>query len=144
MQADAALPLATPAVQLDQETYEKMVAIAASGKAGGTMVTFDLNKKALYFSKQPIPFLREHLAPLPVYKHLGIYAYRYETLKQFVALAPTPLEQTEGLEQLRALEHGIPIQVVEVDFGGRKVWSVDNPEDAEQVAALIAEQGELV
>ena len=72
-------------------------------------------------------------------KHVGLYAYRREALLRFAALAPSPLEEAEGLEQLRALHHGIKIRVVPVD--GRGGPAVDTPEDLERVRALLARIG---
>lgn len=92
---------------------------------------------ALYFSRSLIPFHRDahdpasRVAPL---LHLGIYGYRRDILRKLVRLAPTPLEQSEKLEQLRALEHGIPIRVLETSHRG---VGVDTPEDAIQVEKLI-------
>ena len=68
---------------------------------------------ALYFSRLPIPFDREGTAAPAYWKHLGIYAYRREALESFHRFPPSALEAAERLEQLRFLEHGIPIHVVE-------------------------------
>jgi 3-deoxy-manno-octulosonate cytidylyltransferase (CMP-KDO synthetase) len=144
MQADAALPMATPAVRLNRQQYEDLVASKASGQAGGTTVTFDHNYKALYFSKRVIPFIRGENDNPPVYRHIGLYAYRRATLERLCQLEPGPLEQVEQLEQLRALENGIPIKVVEVDYRGRTHWSVDAPDDVTMAETLIAREGELV
>ena len=112
---------------------------------GGTLVVFDRNMNALYFSKTPIPFVRPNkLKELPLYRHIGLYAYRYETLANYLTLQPGPLEQVEGLEQLRALENGINVRVVLVDYRGRTHWSVDSPDDVSKVEAIIAREGELV
>ena len=74
----------------------------------------------------------------------GTYAYRYETLEHYLSLKPTPLEQAESLEQLRALENGMPIKIAIVDYRDRTPWSVDNPEDIGIVEKIIAREGELV
>jgi 3-deoxy-manno-octulosonate cytidylyltransferase (CMP-KDO synthetase) len=93
--------------------------------------------RALYFSRAPVPWPRDSVAAdLPTrfagaWRHIGIYAYRVRTLLQFAAWAPTPLEMTEQLEQLRALEHGMRIHLVtlaEAPPGG-----VDTPQDLERV-----------
>jgi 3-deoxy-manno-octulosonate cytidylyltransferase (CMP-KDO synthetase) len=100
-------------------------------------VVLSLSGDALYFSRRLIPFHRDahdptsKLAPL---LHLGIYGYRRDVLTKLVRLAPTPLELSEKLEQLRALEHGIPIRVIETTH--RSV-GVDTPEDAAQVERLL-------
>ncbi len=138
--------LATPAVKLSAKGIETYLANTRAGKVGGTFVTFDKQNRALYFSKNVIPFPREkdETGVAPVYKHIGIYAYAYKTLTEYLTLEPGVFEVTEGLEQLRALENGIPIDVVHVDFQGRTAWSVDNPEDVEAVEKIIATEGELL
>jgi 3-deoxy-manno-octulosonate cytidylyltransferase (CMP-KDO synthetase) len=97
---------------------------------------------ALYFSRRTIPFLREssdrsaaeQLAAFPFLKHLGIYGYRRDTLLRMVKLPISPLEAAEKLEQLRALENGISIAVIRVDYDG---VGVDIPEDVAKVEALL-------
>lgn len=74
-------------------------------------VVTDMNGNALYFSRSRIPYPRQAQADGTVYRHLGIYAYRYDYLQRFTSRAPTVLERTECLEQLRALEHGDRIAV---------------------------------
>lgn len=143
MAEDPALQLATPAVALTEDAYAKLASAKAAGEVGGTTVVFDKAMNALYFSKAIIPFRRED-AGVPVHKHIGLYAYRFKTLETLVALEPTPLERTESLEQLRALENGIPIRIVMTDYRGRTPWSVDSPRDAEIAAQIIAREGEIV
>ncbi len=99
---------------------------------------FTTDGRALYFSRSLIPFPREGVAE-SVYGHIGIYAFRMKTLETFVSLPAGRLERTEKLEQLRLLENGIPIHVVETDF--RSV-GVDRPEDVREVAAILAETPE--
>ena len=72
-------------------------------------------------------------------KHIGLYVYTRETLLWYAALDPTPLEQTEKLEQLRALENGCPIRVVQVDYSP---IGVDTPEDLERVRRIFAGAGD--
>lgn len=95
---------------------------------------------ALYFSRSRIPFHRDikdkGCAVTPLL-HLGIYGYRRDILTKLVKLAPTPLEQCEKLEQLRALEHGIAIRVIRTDHRG---VGVDTPADALRVEKLLAQQ----
>ncbi len=98
--------------------------------------------RALYFSRRTIPFLREHAAQsaavqaaaFPFLKHLGIYGYRRDALLRLVTFPQSPLEQAERLEQLRALENGIPIAVVRVDYDS---VGVDIPADVERVERLL-------
>lgn len=98
---------------------------------------------ALYFSRRTIPYLRdaasrpapEQLAAFPFLHHLGIYGYRRETLERLVQLPPSPLEQAERLEQLRALEAGVRVAVVRVEH---ESVGVDVPADVARVEALLA------
>jgi 3-deoxy-manno-octulosonate cytidylyltransferase (CMP-KDO synthetase) len=98
-------------------------------------VVLDRRGFALYFSRAPIPHRRDEAAA-PLWQHVGLYAYRRDFLQRYVALAPTPLEQAEALEQLRALEHGHRIRVAVVE-GWRSV-PVDVPEDVAKVEAILA------
>ncbi len=85
------------------------------GNPNVVKVIVDQRGRAIYFSRHPIPYHRDADGARPTYrKHLGLYAYRCDTLLRLSALEPTPLEQAEKLEQLRALEHGITIAVAEV------------------------------
>ena len=97
-------------------------------------VVLGRDKRALYFSRSRIPYERERTDVVPLL-HLGIYAYRRELLLQFVKWKPTPLEETEKLEQLRALENGVEIQVV---LTKGEHFGVDTPEDAARAEALLA------
>jgi 3-deoxy-manno-octulosonate cytidylyltransferase (CMP-KDO synthetase) len=96
-------------------------------------VVTDREGFALYFSRARIPYPRDPNAA-EVRKHIGIYAYQRDFLIAFSRLAPTPLEQAESLEQLRALENGYRIKMVETDFSP---MSVDTPEDLERVRQLF-------
>lgn len=91
---------------------------------------------ALYFSRAPIPHVRaaSHHTEPPL-KHIGLYVYRREFLLRLAALAPTPLETAESLEQLRALEHGFRIRVVE---SAHDSIGVDTPADLDRVRRLVA------
>jgi 3-deoxy-manno-octulosonate cytidylyltransferase (CMP-KDO synthetase) len=98
--------------------------------------------RALYFSRRTIPYLREaahrspaeQLAAFSFLKHLGIYGYRRETLLSLVKFPISPLEQAEKLEQLRALENGIQIAVVKVNYDS---VGVDTPEDVARVEHIL-------
>ena len=98
-------------------------------------VVTDKNGYALYFSRSLLPYPRH--TGTPVYKHIGIYAYKRDFLLQYAKMATTPLEQAESLEQLRALENGYRIKVIETQahFVG-----VDTEEDLERVRAIYAQQ----
>lgn len=95
-------------------------------------VVSDVRGFALYFSRSPIPFVRGDRAPS--YKHLGLYVYRREFLNTIAALPPTALERSESLEQLRVLENGFTIKVVETRHDS---VGVDTPEDLERVRRLL-------
>ena len=99
------------------------------------VVTTSLGR-ALYFSRSPLPFTRAWTPELVVWRHVGIYAFRAEALKQYVAWTPSPLEISESLEQLRALENGMPIMVLPTEFRCR---GVDRPEDVPGVEAELAQ-----
>jgi 3-deoxy-manno-octulosonate cytidylyltransferase (CMP-KDO synthetase) len=96
-------------------------------------VITDLAGDAIYFSRLPIPYYREKSAS-PYFKHIGIYLYQRDFLLGYSALPVGPLERAERLEQLRALENGLKIRVVETDY---ESLGVDTPEDLERVAALF-------
>jgi 3-deoxy-manno-octulosonate cytidylyltransferase (CMP-KDO synthetase) len=98
-------------------------------------VVFGTRHQALYFSRAPIPFCRDGHAPPTCYGHIGLYAFRMETLRQFVVLGPSPLETTEKLEQLRLLENEIPIQVV---LTHHQSIGVDRPADVAAVTRILA------
>jgi len=151
LQADATIDIATPATRMRMEAYEELCKQKQAGNAGGTLVTFDKNGRALYFSKSPIPyirkidqFLKRPASEFPVFRHIGLYGYRYSALERYVGLPASPLELSEGLEQLRALENGMYMRVVEVNYGNRTHWSVDSPDDAKLVEQIILKEGELV
>jgi len=105
-------------------------------------VVVNASGRALYFSRRTIPFVRdaasrpvaEQLAAFPFLKHLGIYGYRRETLLSLVKFPVSPLEAAEKLEQLRALENGIDIAVVRVNY---ESIGVDVPEDVARVEKLL-------
>lgn len=107
-----------------------------------TKVVFDYNNYALYFSRSPIPYVRDARTNLEkvqlgeVYKHIGLYVFRREALIKFTKLEPTDLEKTEKLEQLRMLENSFKIKIVVTEMDS---FSVDTPEDLER-ARLIYKQ----
>lgn len=144
---DPSLPMAT--LSLPLRSAEEMLAPSV------VKVVADARGDALYFSRSPIPHVRLGASSDPraaaeaavaralARKHVGLYAYRREALLRFASLDPSPLEQAEGLEQLRALHHGMRIRVVPVD--GEGGVAVDTPEDLERVRALLApEKGRTV
>ncbi|MCC6490918.1 MAG: 3-deoxy-manno-octulosonate cytidylyltransferase [Candidatus Hydrogenedentes bacterium] len=109
---------------------------------GIVKVVCDRRGNAMYFSRSPIPYARENV-PHTVYEHVGLYVYRREFLLKFAQLPPAPLEQVECLEQLRALENGYRIRVVESKCEDHHFcgFSVDTPEDLARAEALLRERG---
>jgi 3-deoxy-manno-octulosonate cytidylyltransferase (CMP-KDO synthetase) len=102
-----------------------------------TKVVVDRAGDALYFSRAPIPCDRGPGGPAPAraYKHIGLYVYRRTFLLELARLAPTPLERTEGIEQLRALEHGYRIRTVETAHDS---LGVDTADDLERARGLLS------
>jgi len=98
-------------------------------------VVTGIHGRALYFSRSPLPFFRNRVPGLAVLRHKGIYAYSRAFIERFVAWPPSPLEQAESLEQLRALEHGASISVILTDDDSP---GVDTPEQARHIEALLA------
>jgi 3-deoxy-manno-octulosonate cytidylyltransferase (CMP-KDO synthetase) len=97
-------------------------------------VVFDHDHIAIYFSRATIPFVRDRGHEVSYYKHHGIYAYRRQFLEIFTKLPQGTLEMLEALEQLRALEHGYRIKVVETHYDSVEV---DTPQELERVKNLL-------
>lgn len=129
--ADADAAMATAAHPADA---------AAGADPNRVKVVTDLRGRALYFSRSPIPWPGAEAEAPALLQHVGIYAYRRPFLLDYVALPPTPLERAEGLEQLRALEHGHAIAVAVVDWRGAPV---DVPADVPRAEARLRELGRL-
>jgi 3-deoxy-manno-octulosonate cytidylyltransferase (CMP-KDO synthetase) len=98
-------------------------------------VVVDRDGFAMYFSRAPIPFARNPDSGADAWRHVGLYVYRRDCLLRLASLTPTSLERAEALEQLRALEHGIRIRVVETHYD---TIGVDTPADLERVRQLAA------
>ncbi len=96
-------------------------------------VITDKNSNAIYFSRSPIPYNRDG-SDIAYYRHIGIYAYRMNFLKKYTKLKPTILEKTESLEQLRVIENGYKIKVVNTEF---IIKGVDTPSDLEAIVNYI-------
>jgi 3-deoxy-manno-octulosonate cytidylyltransferase (CMP-KDO synthetase) len=101
-------------------------------------VICDRSDFAIYFSRFPIPYYRDRGADKIYHKHLGIYAYTKDFLYTFKNLPRSELEQAEKLEQLRALQAGVKIKVIETQFDS---WGVDTEEDFQEVEKILAEKG---
>ncbi len=135
---------ATPVLRAEGRTLAGFRADRRAGRVGGTTAVFGAARQALYFSKEVIPFADGPYAddaPTPVFHHVGIYAYRAAVLLTYPNWVPGPLEQLEGLEQLRFLENGRSMLCVEVEARGRLFWELNNPADVPRIEAMLAEMG---
>ena len=139
----AGVQMATPVLRCTPEALAHLRDDRRAGRVGATTAVFDRAGRALYFSKEVLPHT-DALAPgatVPVFHHVGVYAYRPAALAAYRSLPPGPLEALEGLEQLRFLENGVPVHCVEVDSRGRAFWEVNTPEDVPRVEAMLAAEG---
>jgi 3-deoxy-manno-octulosonate cytidylyltransferase (CMP-KDO synthetase) len=142
MARDPAVQVATPVLRCDRATHAHLLEDRRAGRVGATTAVFDARGDALYFSKEVIPFtdaaaLGEGEGPVPVYHHVGVYAYRPAALATYDGWAPGRLECLEGLEQLRFLENRAPVRCVEVSARGRVFWELNNPEDVARIEAVL-------
>jgi 3-deoxy-manno-octulosonate cytidylyltransferase (CMP-KDO synthetase) len=136
--------VATPVLRCDAEALNGFLDDRKNGRVGGTTAVFDRAMRAMYFSKEVIPFTgREYTDHdlVPVFHHVGVYAYRASALAQYMGWESGPLETLEGLEQLRFMENGEPVLCVEVDGKGRAFWELNNPEDVVRIESKLAEMG---
>ncbi len=140
MVANPEVQMATPVLRCDAQTYANFVEDRKNDRVGGTTAVFDRNRNALYFSKEVIPYTGKTFGEgddIPVFHHVGVYAYRPEALLAYGSWPVGPLERFEGLEQLRFLENGMPIRCVEVDGKGRVFWELNNPVDVARIESVI-------
>ena len=136
--------VSTPAIRCSSSMYLHLISDEAEGRVGGTTAVFNSAFRALYFSKRILPFIPQAYAGeenVPVYLHLGLYAYRRAALKKYCEAPASRLEQMEGLEQLRFLELELPVSVVELDPIGWDVIELNNPSDVAAIERVLAERG---
>lgn len=140
MRADPGAGVATPVLRCDRATWAALLEDRRQGRVGGTTAVFDAAMRALYFSKEVLPHADFDAAPdpVPVFHHVGVYAYRPAALRDYVARPASVLERLEGLEQLRFLDAGIPLRCVEVEARGRVFWELNNPSDVPRIEAALA------
>jgi 3-deoxy-manno-octulosonate cytidylyltransferase (CMP-KDO synthetase) len=141
---DPTLAMATPAVRCSPSLYRHLIDDQMAGRVGGTTVVFSSKGRALYFSKRVIPHLPPEYAVdsvLPVWLHLGVYAYRPTALAAYSAAPPAEIEQLEGLEQLRFLDAGIAVSVVEIARPAWDVIELNNPSDLAPIEAMFQARG---
>ncbi|MFD0859587.1 3-deoxy-manno-octulosonate cytidylyltransferase [Roseovarius aquimarinus] len=139
MKADASVQMATPVLRCDRQTYENFTEDRRNGRVGGTTAVFDRHMNALYFSKEVLPYIAPGKLPepIPVFHHVGVYAYRPGALKAYIETPVSELETLEGLEQLRFLSAGLAVRCVEVEARGRLFWELNNPEDVARIEAAL-------
>ena len=141
LRADPTADVATPVLPTSGRALAGFLEDRAAGRVGGTTAVFGAGKRALYFSKEVIPYTGQSYpdeAETPVWHHVGVYAYRPASLVAYRGWAPGPLESLEGLEQLRFLEQGGEVLCVPVDARGRQFWELNNPEDVPRIEAMLA------
>lgn len=129
-------PVLTPAMPCDAHHASLLLRDWRNGVVGGTCAVADRHGNAHYFSKSPLPSRPTDQAPIRL--HVGLYAYTASALEAYCAAIASPLEEAEGLEQLRFLDIGIPIRLVDVAVPPGGLWEVNNPEDVAQVEAVMA------
>ncbi len=132
----------TPVAQLTWAELDTLRDHKKQTPFSGTTATIDASGRAMWFSKNIIPAIRkeDRSAPLsPVYRHIGLYGYKRASLEKYVTLPASRYEELEGLEQLRALENGMTIQTVIVDYKGRPAMTgIDSPEDLDRAEKLLS------
>ena len=138
--------VATPVLRTEGAALNGFLEDRRAGRVGGTTAVFGVDRNALYFSKEVIPYTGKTYADddeTPVFHHVGVYAYRPEALIAYPAWQAGPLEKLEGLEQLRFLERGRHVLCVEVEAKGRQFWELNNPEDVPRIEAMLAKMGQV-
>ena len=138
------IAMATPVLRCDATALNGFQEDRENGRVGGTTAVFDASGKALYFSKEVLPYTGRRFEPhedVPVFHHVGVYAYRASALRRYPDWSEGKLEHWEGLEQLRFMENNVPVQCVEVDAKGRAFWELNNPVDIARIEKILRDQG---
>lgn len=136
--------IATPVLRCEGEMLNSLLADRKADRVGGTTAVFSASNKALYFSKEVIPFTAAGYADdasTPVFHHVGVYAYRPDALAAYPNWPVGPLEKLEGLEQLRFMENDRSVLCVEVEAKGRQFWELNNPEDVPRIEQMMRDMG---
>lgn len=144
LQADPACPVATPVLRCDAPALAGFLEDRRHGRVGATTAVFDRTGRALYFSKEVLPYTGRPLGDgeeIPVFHHVGVYAFRRPTLLAYPDWPVGPLETWEGLEQLRFMENGTAVACVEVAARGHAFWELNNPSDVPRIEAILQAQG---
>lgn len=140
----AGAEMATPVLRLTPEMHARFLEDRRNGMVGGTTAVMNAQGRALYFSKEVLPYTGRSYAAgetVPAFHHVGVYAYTPDALGRYMTAGPCALEQLEGLEQLRFLYNDIPVTCVEVDARGREFWELNNPADVPRIEAVLAQEG---
>jgi len=136
--------VATPVLRCDGRSLNGFLEDRRMGRVGGTTAVFSQDGRALYFSKEVIPFGAQNYGEgdaTPVFHHVGVYAYRPSALAAYPRWPVGPLERLEGLEQLRFLEQDHSILCVEVEARGRQFWELNPPQDVARIEAMMVDMG---
>ena len=140
----------TPYVSLSWQELDSLRESKNITPFSGTTVQITQDEQALTFSKNIIPAIRNEAswrvtnALSPIKRHIGLYGYTLAGLTEYFAYSESNYEKLEGLEQMRFLEHGIPIKMVEVDYRGRNgMCGIDSPEDIKRAEDILKKDGEL-
>ncbi|MBS1302500.1 manno-octulosonate cytidylyltransferase [Loktanella sp. SALINAS62] len=144
LRADPDAMVATPVLQTEGAALRGFLEDRQAGRVGGTTAVFGAAMNALYFSKEVIPYRGETYADdamTPVWHHVGVYAYRPDALRAYTTWPVGPLEQLEGLEQLRFLEQAQRVLCVSVEARGREFWELNNPQDVPRIEAMLQKMG---
>ncbi|WP_316014410.1 manno-octulosonate cytidylyltransferase [Roseobacter sp. HKCCA0434] len=144
MAADPDMQVATPVLRTDAAALRGFREDRRNDRVGGTTAVFDRADRAMYFSKEVLPYTGRDFAEgedNPVFHHVGVYAYRPSALEAYAGWPEGRLERWEGLEQLRFMENGVPVHCVEVDARGRGFWELNNPVDVARIEAMLRDQG---
>ena len=141
MKDDSSIKVATPVVQCNYQHYKKLMNERKNSRVGATTAVFNKNFDALYFSKEVLPFIGKRSLTkkkqVPVYHHVGVYAYKNDVLSQYKNLKEGALEKLEGLEQLRFLENNIQIRCVLMKNTRLNFWELNNPTDKIIIEELL-------
>ncbi|NOD31750.1 3-deoxy-manno-octulosonate cytidylyltransferase [Ruegeria atlantica] len=136
--------VATPVLRCDGSALNSLLNDRKHGRVGGTTAVFGRDHSAMYFSKEVVPFTSQTYTgdeSTPVFHHVGVYAYRPDALAAYPGWPAGPLEQLEGLEQLRFMENGRKVLCVEVEARGRQFWELNNPQDVPKIEEMMAAMG---
>lgn len=141
-------PVTTGATRLSWTALDDLRAQKLLSPSSGTTCIVSPGGIAIWFSKAIIPFIRDEAAlraatpTSPVFRHVGMYAYTPDALRRFEAAPPSPYERLEGLEQLRFLDIGLPIRIVEMPAPAASMSGIDTLDDVRLAEALIAAHGD--